>query len=445
MAVSVETLNGLERKITVSVPAAKLESEIDTRLKSLVNKVKIDGFRPGKVPFSEVKKRYFHNVCHEVMRDEIQASLYQALDEQKLVPANTPSIDPEEFIEGKDLTYSATFEVFPVIELKELNGEEVEIISSEVKDSDVDKMIENLREQNKSWVEVKRAAAIDDKVVIDFEGFLDGVAFEGGKGENFELVLGSGNMIPGFEDGIKGAKIDKEFEINVSFPADYSHADLAGKDAVFKITVKKVLKGELPKLDDSFAEKFNIKEGGIDALKKDIKENMTRELDRRVSSRNRENIFDVVLGLNNFDLPLSLVDREIEHLKHEMYHQVFGHEHSDNEKIPDFPREIFEEQAKKRVKLGLLFTEYVKKHGIKVDSARVDAMIDKLSGAYENPDEVRTWYKSNKNRLEEIEGLVMEEIVADKLVANANMIQTMLDYQDVVNPKSEKTEETKGA
>jgi trigger factor len=446
MAVSVETLNGLERKMTVLVPAEKLESEIESRLKGLVSKVKIDGFRPGKVPYSEVKKRYSDNVRYEVMKDQIQSTLYEALAEQELVPVNTPSIEPEELNPGEDFTYSAIFEVFPTFDINELDGDEVEIVSSEVKDADVDKMIESLREQNKVWVEVKRAAAMDDKVVIDFEGFLDGVAFEGGKGEDFELVLGSGSMIPGFEDGIKGAKLNKEFEINTKFPEDYNHADLAGKDTVFKITVKKVLKGELPKLDDAFVEKFNISKGGIDALKKDITENMTRELDRRISSKNRESIFDSILKKNTFDLPNSLIDKEVEHLKHEMYHQVFGKEHSDDEQIPDFPRELFEEQANRRVKLGLLFTEYVKKHEIKVDTARVDAMIEKLAGAYEHPEEVHTWYKGNKERLQEVEGLVMEEMVADMIVANANIVQSMLDYQEVVNPKKdEEAEEAEGA
>lgn len=449
MAVSVETLNGLERKLTVSVPTAKLEDEVEKRLKKLVSKVKIDGFRPGKVPFSEVKKRYSDSVRYEVMRDLIQSSLYEALNEQKLIPANTPTIEPEELVAGKDLQYSATFEIFPEFEIVELDGQEVKIISSEVKDSDIDSMIENLREQNKVWTEVQKDAELNDKVVIDFEGFLDGVAFDGGKAKDFELILGSGSMIPGFEDGIKGAKLDQEFEINTTFPADYNHEVLAGKEALFKITLKKVMQGELPDLDDEFAKSFNIKSGGMEALRKDIKENMTRELDRQVSSKNRESIFDALLKENNFDLPLSLIDDEIENLKHQMYHRIYGHEHKENEVIPDFPRELFEEQAKKRVKLGLLFSEFVKKHEIKVDSAQVDAMIDKLASAYEKPESVHSWYKGNKKRLEEIEGLVLEELVADKIVANANIIQLALDYQEVVNPKqdeeAEDTEDTKGA
>lgn len=446
MAVSVETLEGLGRKITVTVPGVQLEQEIDSRLKDLTHKVKIDGFRPGKVPFSVVKKRYAGSVRFDVMKDKIQSSLYEALAEQNLVPADTPEIDPENFAEGQDLKYTATFEVFPTIEIKELDGEEVEIIASEVAEKDVDDMLEKLREQSKTWKDANRAAKLEDKVVINFEGFIDNEPFEGGKADDFELVLGSKQMIPGFEEGIVNAKDGQDIEINVKFPEDYNHEKLAGKDSLFKITVKKVMEGELPALDDDFATKFNIKEGGVDALRKDIKENMQRELDRVISSKNREKIFDQILAKNEFDIPKSLVNKEIEHLKHEMYHKLFGHEHSDNEVIPDFPRDLFESNAIKRVKLGLLFNDYVKKHEITVDTARVDAMIDKLAGAYDNPKEVHAWYKSNKNHMQEIEGLVIEEMVADKIVGSASIVQKVLDYKEAVNPSREQQEsEDKGA
>lgn len=446
MAVSVETLEGLGRKITVTVPNAKLEAEVEKRLKDLTGKVKIDGFRPGKVPFSVVKKRYAKSVRFDVMKDQIETTLYEALQEKELVPVDMPSVEPENFEDGQDFQYSATFEVFPEVDIIELDGEEVEIISSEVTEKDVDAMIEKLREQSKEWKEMKRGAKMNDKVQIDFEGFVDGAAFEGGKAEDFELELGSGQMIPGFEEGIKGAKPDQDIEINVTFPEDYNHEALAGKEALFKIKVKKVMQGELPEVDEALAAKYNITEGGVDALKRDIKENMTRELDRVVSSRNREKIFDAILAKHHFDIPSSLVDKEIESLKHEMYHKIFGPEHSDNESIPDFPREMFEDKAIKRVKLGLLFSDYVKKHEITVDTSRVDAMIDKLAGAYDNPEEVHAWYKNDKNRMQEIEGLVMEEMVADKIVGSATIVQSVLDYQDVVNPKEEQQEqEDKGA
>ena len=367
----------------------------------------------------------------------VQSTLYEALKTNDLNPAGSPFVDPEQVESGKDFRYTAVFEVFPEIQITELNKAEVDVIHATVKDSDVTAMLDKLREQNKDWKDVSRAVAAGDKVTIDFEGFLGDKAFEGGSAEGYELVLGSGSMIPGFEEGLIGAKKDKEFDLKVNFPDDYGHKDLAGKEAVFKVTVKTILEGQLPALDTAFAEKFNIKEGGVEALAKDIKQNMERELDRRVSSLNREKAFDKLLEINKFDVPAALVDQEIAHLKHEMYHRVFGHEHSENEQIPDFPRALFEEQAQRRVHLGLLFSEYVKKHEMIVDKPRVDAMIEKLASAYESPEELRSWYQGNKERLAEIEALVMEEMVAEKILDDAKIVKTKMEYDAVMNPKKD--------
>ncbi|HAT1594962.1 TPA: trigger factor [Legionella pneumophila] len=435
MQVSVETLKGLERKVTVSVPTEKVEEEVSLRLRNLARKVKIDGFRPGKVPFNVVKSRFSDSVREEVAREMVQSTLYEALQKNELVPAGYPHVEPLEIEPGKDFKYTAVFEVMPVFEVTELNQAQVDLIRSEVTDKDVDNMIEKLREQNKEWHEVTHAVKNGDKVVIDFQGFLDDKPFEGGSAEGYELVIGSGSMIPGFEDGVVGGKIDKPFDIKVNFPEDYGHKDLAGKEATFKITIKKVMEGKLPALDDAFAEKFNIKEGGIESLKKDIRENMARELERRVSMMNREKLFDALMSVNNVELPLALIDKEIEHLKHDMYHRLFGHEHKDDEKIPDFPRELFEEQAKRRVHLGLLFAEYVKKHEIVADNDKVNAMIDKFASAYESPDELRAWYQSSKEHMAEVEALVMEDMVADKIAEDAKLKYKNMDYDSVMNPK----------
>ncbi|MFI4919836.1 MAG: trigger factor, partial [Legionellales bacterium] len=235
---------------------------------------------------------------------------------------------------------------------------------------------------------------------------------------------------------IAGVK-DVPFDIKVKFPEEYDHKALAGKDTTFKITVQKVLEGALPELNDAFAVKFNIKDGGVDALTKDIKANMTRELERRVSMMNREKLFDKLMLVNTFDLPVALIDKEIEHLKHDMFHRLFGNEHKENEQIPDFPRELFEVQAKRRVQLGLLFSEYVKKHGIVVENDKVNAMIDKLASAYETPDELRAWYQSSKEHMAEIEALVMEDTVADKIAADAKLDYVTMDYDSVMNPKKD--------
>lgn len=442
MQVSVETLSGLERKITISVPSEKVEEEVSLRLRDLARKVKVDGFRPGKVPMHLVKSRYSNSVREEVAREMIQSTLFNALKEKELVPAGSPRVEPEAIEMGKDFTYSAIFEVFPSFDIVELDNAEIDVVRAEVKDADIDAMIEKLREQNKEWQEVSRTVAKDDKVVIDFEGFLGDKAFEGGTAKDYEIVIGSQSMIPGFEEGIVGAEINKPLEINVTFPAGYNHNELAGKDAKFKINVSKIMEGKLPELNEEFVEKFGIKEGGVEGLKKDIKENMVRELERRVSSMNREEVFNKLMAINQFDLPTSLIDQEIEHLKHEMYHRLFGNEHSDDEKIPDFPRDLFEAQAIRRIHLGLLFSEYVKKHNIVADKARVDAMIEKFASAYESPEELRAWYHESKERLAEIEALVTEEMVAEKIAEKAKVNDKSMDYEEVMNPK--KDSESKG-
>lgn len=437
MQVSVETLKGLERKITVSVPTEKVEEEVGLRLRNLARKVKVDGFRPGKVPFNVVKDRFSESVREEVAREMVQSTLFEALQKNELIPAGSPTVEPGQVEPGKDFIYTAVFEIYPHFDVIELNQDEIEIIKAEVGDKDVAEMLEKLREQNKEWHEVSRAAAKEDKVEIDFEGFLGDKAFEGGSAKGYEIVLGSGAMIPGFEDGIVGAKKDSPFEIKVNFPDDYGHKELAGKEAMFKITLHKVMEGKLPALDEAFAEKFNIKEGGMDALKKDIKDNMIRELERRVSAMNREKIFDKLMAINVFDLPMALIDKEIEHLKHDMYHRLFGHEHSDNEQIPDFPRALFEEQAKRRVHLGLLFSEYVKKHELVADKERVNETIEKFANAYEQPDELRAWYQGSKERLAEIEALVLEEMVAEKASQTAKITKKDKSYNEVMNPPKE--------
>ncbi|CAM2803151.1 trigger factor [Legionella worsleiensis] len=442
MQVSVETLKGLERKVTVSVPAEKVEEEVSLRLRNLARKVKVDGFRPGKVPMNLVKSRYSDSVREEVARDMVQSTLFEALQKNELVPAGYPHVEPEQLVQGKDFRYTAVFEVFPTFEITELNQAAVELTRSEVTDKDVGDMMDKLREQNKEWHEVSHAVEQGNKAVIDFQGFLGDEPFEGGSATGYELIIGSGSMIPGFEDAIIGGTKEKPFDIKVNFPEDYGHKELAGKEATFKITIHQVMEGKLPELNDAFAEKFNIKEGGIDALKKDIKENMARELERRVGMMNREKLFDKLMEVNTIDLPLALIDKEIEHLKHDMYHRLFGHEHRDDEQIPDFPRELFEEQAKRRVHLGLLFNEYVKKHKIVADKDKVNAMIDKFASAYEHPDELRAWYQSSKEHLAEVEALVMEDMVADKIAEDAKIEYKNKDYDSVMNPK--KGTENKG-
>lgn len=451
MAVSVEVLEGLERKINVSVPSDKIESEVDSRLKNMATRTKIDGFRPGKAPLSLVKQRYSNDVRVDVIRELLQPTLFDALKAESLTPVATPRIDPGPIEPNQDFAYAAVFEVFPEFEITPLGDEKIEQISAEIKDKDVDATIEKLREQHRTWHDVSRKVKMGDKIKVDFDVFEGDVALgEAGHARDFEIILGDGNILPALEKALVGAEKDKEGEYPVEFPADWHDINFAGKSLVFKLTVRHIQEGKLPEVDAAFAETLNIKEGGVDALKKDIKGHMMRALERRVNEMNREAIFDLFLKKNPFDLPKSLIDEEIKHLQHEFYHQVFGHEHHDDEKIPDFPRELFEERATRRVHLGLLFSEYVKQEEVKADETRVTAMIDKAAEAYDEPEEVRQYYRGDNKRMAEIEALVIEEMAAEKLIESAKVTQKKMDYEAVMNPPREassedKTNDDKGA
>ena len=438
MTVSVETLGNLERKVTVSVPTTAIEEAVNTRLHNMVSRVKVPGFRPGKVPLHVVKQRYADGVRDEVARELVQSSLYDALKLHDLMPAGSPHIEPGKLIQGEDFVYTAQFEVYPQFTVNELTQAESELVTAEahVEDADVDALLEKLREQNKKWTETTRAVALGDRVTIDFAGFMGDEPIENAKEKDYQLIIGDEQMIAGFETGLLGAECDKPLELNVTFPEAYHEHTLAGKPVRFAVTVKRIEEGVLPELNDDLALLFNIKSGGVEALKKDIRENMVRELERRVGSLNREKIFDALLAVNPFDVPKALIEREIEHLKHEMYHRVFGHEHSDDEKIPDFPRILFEDQARRRVHMGLLFSEYVKKHAMAVDPARVDAMIEKLCAVYDDPTEMRAWYAEKPERMAEVEALVMEELVAEKIVEHLTLAKKKMSYDEVMNPKA---------
>ncbi len=437
MQVSVETSQGLERKVHVSVPSNKIEEEVNSRLLTLSRKAKVAGFRPGKVPMNIIRKRFSNGVREEVARDLVQSSLYEALTDHNLTPAGAPSIEPKQLAAGEDFTYTAIFEIFPEINIKEIEQAEIEKVTANVSDADVDTMISKLQEQHKTWQKVERRPQSGDKVILDYKGFIDNEAFAGGENQQQELVLGSNSFIPGFEEALIDKPLHESFDIQVTFPSDYNQAELAGKQATFTITLHEVQTGETPELNDDFAQKFNIKDGGITALKKDIKDNMVRELARRVSAMNRDNVFDALMQANPFDLPKALVDKEIEHLNHEMYHRIFGTEHKDDEQIPELPRELFIKQAERRVHLGLLFAEYVKAHEIKPDEARVNQTIETLAQAYENPEELKQWYQGNKERLADVESLVMEEMVAEKAAESANVVLVEKTYDDIMNSRNE--------
>lgn len=431
MQVSLETLSELERKLSISLPENDIQEEVNVRLKNLAPKVQIQGFRQGKVPMTMVRQRFSSKVREEVVRDLMQSALQNAIELKELKLAGYPKINVTSEVHQGDFNFEAVIEVFPEVQIEELQGCEVDIVQADVSDSDLTEMLNKLRAQYRNWSEVKRKSKNDDQMIIDFSGFIDGVAFEGGEAKDFTVVLGEKKMIPDFEKGLVGHEAGEEFDLDVTFPEDYGQQDLAGKQATFKIKVHAVKEGELPELDDEFANKLNVK-AGVEGLKKDIQQNMQRELKKQVSQINRKAVFDKLIEKNALVLPTSLIDHEIKNLQHELYHRIFGQEHHDNEKIPDFPRELFVDEATRRVHLSLLYAEYVKKHQISVEQAKIDALLDEVVSAFEDAAEAKAWYLKDKNRMADLESLLMEEAVVEKILESAKSNLKKMNYHETM-------------
>ena len=437
MQVSVEKTSGLERKLTVQVPAETIDKEVNDRIQDLAKKVKLDGFRPGKVPLKVIKQRFSTGVRQEVANEMMRSTLYDAMKEKDLVPAGAPQVEPGQIKDGEDFEYTAVFEVLPSIEIAELDGEKVESVSATVTDEDIDAMVQKLREQHLDWVEADRQSKDGDKLVIDFEGFIDGTPFDGGKANDFELQLGSGSMIPGFESGLEGLAKGDEKDLQVTFPEEYGHKDLAGKEAVFKVKVHKVSESQLPELTDEFIAKYDVKEGGVEAFMADVRKNMEKELERQVKQLNKERVFDAFLNKNPCDLPKALTDKEVENLKQEMINRVFGDRQVDKSKVPDLPSEMFQEQAKRRVHLGLLFSDYIKRHELKPDQQKIDDFLEKMASSYDKPEEVISYYRGSRERMADVEASVLEEQVVEKMLENVEKVEKAMTYEEVMNPKPE--------
>ncbi|WP_462158625.1 trigger factor [Pseudoalteromonas sp. GB56] len=432
MQVSVETTQGLERRLTITVPSANVETEVKKRLQQLSKTQRIDGFRPGKVPVSIIQKRFGPAVLQEVAGDLMQRNYIDAIIAEKINPAGAPTFAPKSLEAGKDLEFEATFEVYPEIELNGLESIEVEQPVVEVKDEDLANMLETLRKQHASWAETEEAAADNSRVTIDFVGTIDGEEFEGGKAENFPLELGQGRMIPGFEDNIVGKKAGEEVVADVTFPEEYHAENLKGKAAQFTITVKKVEVQELPELNEEFATLFGITEGGVDALKEEVKKNMSRELAQAVKAKVKAQAIDGLLAQNEIDVPKALIDQEIDALRQQAA-QRFG---GNAQNMPELPAELFHEQAVKRVKTGLLLGEVIKSGDIKSDDAKVEELIETMASAYEDPSEVVEYYKSNEQLMQQMRNVALEEQAVDAIVEKAKVTDVETAFDDIMNPQA---------
>ena len=434
MQVTVETTAGLERKMRVVVPAERLEVLVTEKIKQTAKQAKINGFRPGKVPLREVKRRFGAGIRQEVSSEMIQSTYGEALQKEDINPAGMPKIEKVNIEEGKDLEYTAVFEVFPQIEVSGLENIEVERLSSSIEESDLDKMIETLREQRLVYAKIERAAAEKDQVTLDFEGFLGDDPFEGGKAEGAEIVLGSGTMIPGFEDGITGLKSGEEKNLDVTFPEDYEEKKLAGQEAVFKIKVKKVSEPRLPELNDEFFVQFDVKEGGVEAFRKEVTNNMKRELDSAIKAKIKEQVMAGLSDNNEVDLPQSLIDQEVNRMRQEAVQQFGGGAQFDPSMLP---AEMFAEQAQKRVKLGLIVSEIVDKNGLEANAEKVKEAIEEMASTYQEPEEVINYYYSNEQQLSQIQNAVLEEQIVNLVLESAKVTEKTVSYDDAVKREAQ--------
>jgi trigger factor len=432
MQVSVETTSGLERKLTIGVPAAKVDDVALLKMKELAKTQRMNGFRPGKIPLNVIKKQYGAHVRNEVVSEVMQRSFYEAIMQEKLQPAGAPKIEPVVMEEGKDLEFTATFDVQPEIKVEDLSKVSIEKVTAEVADEDLTKMLDTLREQQANWVEVKRKAKADDQVMIDFVGTIDGEAFTGGTADNFALQLGQNQMIPGFEDALVGSKAGDEVEIKVTFPEDYQNKDVAGKDAVFATKVHAVNKKEALKMGE-LAEKLGIADASIATMKADIRKNMERELKQALQSKVKQQIMDALVELHDIDMPKSMIEQEINQLKQQAMQQFGGQ----NANLPDLPSELFEEKATRRVKLGLVVSEIIKENKLTTDRDMVKTKLEELASVYEQPEEVMNYYMSDESRLNEVEQLVLEDKVMEFVEAAATITEKSSTFDEIMNPKKE--------
>ena len=434
MQVTVETTAGLERKMRVVVPSERVEVQVTEKIKQTAKQAKINGFRPGKVPLREVKRRFGAGIRQEVSSEMIQSTYGEALQKEDISPAGMPKIEEVNIEEGKDLEYTAVFEVFPEIEVSGLESIEVERLSSSIEDADLEKMIGTLREQRLVYAETDRAAAEKDQVNLDFEGFLEDEPFEGGKAEGTDLVLGSGSMIPGFEDGLTGLKADEEKDLKLTFPENYQAENLAGQEVLFKIKVNKVSEPELPELNDEFFEQFDVKEGGIEAFRKEVTNNMKRELDSAIKAKVKDQVMDGLSDNNEVDLPQSLIDQEVNRMRQEAVQQFGGGAQFDPSMLP---AEMFSEQAQKRVKIGLIVSAIVDKNSLAADAEKVRETIEEMASTYQEPEEVINYYYSNEQQLSQIQNMVLEAQIVDFVLDSAKVTDKTVSYDEAVKREAE--------
>lgn len=431
--VAVNVISDKQTQLTVKVPVGTIQSKVESRIRSLAKTAKIDGFRKGKVPVSHIRAQYGAGIQQEVINDVIRDTVFQVLADKKVRAVGVPSIDDVK-LENDFLVYQASVETMPEVQVKGLDEIEVERQMATVSDSDVDTMIENLQKQRQTFETKDGELADGDEATFDFEGSIDSEKFEGGSAENFRLIIGSGQMIPGFEDGMKGMKAGEERAIKVTFPEDYQAENLKGKEADFKITLKEVKKAKLPELNDEFFELFGVTEGGLDKLKTDVRKNMEREIKNAARNQVKQAAFDALVDKNEFDVPNAMLAAEIDRQRNLMlqrFAQQFGANPNtfDKNMLPD---ELFEDQALRAVRLGVLVGQIIDKQKLEVDQERVTAFIAEAAENYEDPNEVIEYYTNDKQERAGIEAVVLEDQVVEYILSQAKVTDKEVKYQDLL-------------
>lgn len=433
MAVTVETLEKLERKMTLTLPVGIVESEVQSRLKKLARTIKMDGFRPGKVPMNVVSQRYGYSVHYEVMNDKVGEAFFNAANEAKLRVAGQPRISESEASPEGEMAFDAVFEVYPDVKIGDLSTAEVEKISAEVTDSAIDKTVDILRKQRRTFSQRPHDAAAQDgdRVTVDFEGKIDGEVFAGGKAEDFQFIVGDGQMLKEFEEATRGMKSGESKTFQLAFPADYHGKDVAGKTADFMVTLKKIEAAHLPEVDGALAKSLGIEDATVEGLRADIKKNLAREVKARLLARNKQAVMDALVGKADLDLPNASVQAEVNRLLEGARAELKQRGIKDADKAP-MPEDIFRPQAERRVRLGLVVAELVRSNNLQATSEQVKAHIEELAASYEKPADVMRWYYSDNNRLAEVEAIVIENNVTNFVLAQAKVSDKTLSFDELM-------------
>ena len=433
MAVTVETLEKLERKITLTLPVGSIQSEVESRLKKLARTTKMDGFRPGKVPMNVVTQRYGYSVHYEVMNDKVGEAFAVAANEAKLRVAGQPRITESSSSPEGEMAFDAIFEVFPEVKIGDLSTAEVEKVAAEVTDAAIDKTLDILRKQRRTFAQRAQDAAAQegDRVMVDFEGKIDGEVFAGGKADDFQFIVGDGQMLKEFEEATRGMKAGESKTFQLAFPADYHGKDVAGKTADFMVTLKKIEAAHLPEVNEALAKSLGIADATVEGLRADIKKNLEREVKFRLLARNKQAVMDALVSKAELDLPTTSVQSEISRLLEGARADLKQRGIKDADKA-EIPEDIFRPQAERRVRLGLVVAELVRSNTLQAKTEQIKSHIEELAASYEKPAEVMRWYYSDNNRLAEVEAIVIENNVTDFVLAQAKITEKTVTFDELM-------------